>query len=72
MAKGYFTFHLLQGSGLSDGEWVTLGAREVDDLEVINAYRATNIEVVRVSTGLETSFLPLYLTDTCVLNARQL
>ena len=24
-----------QGSGLSDGDWVTLGANEVDDLEVV-------------------------------------
>lgn len=24
----------MQGSGLSEGDWVTLGAREVDDLEV--------------------------------------
>jgi pimeloyl-ACP methyl ester carboxylesterase len=26
---------LLQGSGLSDGKWVTLGAHEVDDLAVV-------------------------------------
>jgi dienelactone hydrolase len=25
----------LQGSGLSDGKWVTLGAHEVDDLAVV-------------------------------------
>lgn len=27
-----------QGSGRSDGEWVTLGAHEVDDLEVVIAH----------------------------------
>lgn len=26
---------VLQGSGLSDGKWVTLGAHEVDDLAVV-------------------------------------
>ena len=28
----------LQGSGLSDGEYVTLGAHEVDDLEAVVAH----------------------------------
>jgi alpha-beta hydrolase superfamily lysophospholipase len=28
----------LQGSGLSEGEWVTLGAHEVDDLAVAVAH----------------------------------
>ena len=28
----------MQGSGRSDGEWVTLGAHEVDDLEVAVSY----------------------------------
>jgi pimeloyl-ACP methyl ester carboxylesterase len=27
--------HVLQGSGLSDGKWVTLGAHEVEDLSVV-------------------------------------
>ena len=31
----------LQGSGLSDGDWVTLGAREVDDLAVAVAHLRT-------------------------------
>lgn len=26
---------MLQGSGLSDGKWVTLGAHEVEDLSVV-------------------------------------
>ena len=31
----------LQGSGMSDGDWVTLGAREVDDLAVAVAHLRT-------------------------------
>ena len=35
----------MQGSGLSDGNWVTLGAHEVDDLEtVVSHLRSTYAE----------------------------
>lgn len=35
MAKKLLHLSLLQGSGLSDGKWVTLGAHEVDDLAIV-------------------------------------
>lgn len=28
----------MQGSGLSDGNWVTLGAHETEDLQAVVAY----------------------------------
>lgn len=35
---------VMQGSGLSDGEWVTLGAREVDDVGVaVGHLRSTGL-----------------------------
>lgn len=40
----------LQGSGNSQGEWVTLGAHEVDDLEV--AVKHLRVEYPEATIGL--------------------
>ena len=52
----------MQGSGLSQGQWVTLGCREVEDLEVAVAYlrgsgRVTTIALWGRSMGAVTSLL---------------